>query len=113
MTREIAIKIFNEVLLFGKARCTQAEFKELAEMSIQAIEQKPRWISVEEDTPPIGTICLWCNKQGSVFTSEITYQSEYISRVGKHGYFYNGTENHGNIVAWMPLPKPYKGESEG
>ena len=42
MTKEIAIKIFNEVLLFGKARCTQAEFKELAEMSIKALEQEPQ-----------------------------------------------------------------------
>lgn len=41
MTREEAIKIFNEVLLFGKAPCTQAEFEELAKMSIQALEQEP------------------------------------------------------------------------
>jgi rubrerythrin len=42
MERKEVIKIFNEVLLFGKARCTQAEFKELAKMSIQALEQEPR-----------------------------------------------------------------------
>lgn len=66
------------------------------------------WISVEEATPPIGTICLWCNKQGSVFTSEITYRSEYFSYVGKHGHFSNGLENYGDIVAWMPLPKAYR-----
>lgn len=42
MTKKEAIKIFNEVLLFGKAHCTQAEFKELAKMSIQALEQETR-----------------------------------------------------------------------
>ena len=42
MTRETAKKIFHEVLAFGKARCTQAEFKELAEISIQALEQEPK-----------------------------------------------------------------------
>lgn len=83
------------------------EEEDWTDFIIQELEQEPKWISVEEDTPPIGTICLWCNKQGSVFTSEITYRSEYISRVGKHGYFCNGLENHGNIVAWMPLPKAY------
>ena len=71
-----------------------------------------RWIPVTEDAPPKGVICLWCNTQGSVFASEITYRSERISYVGKHGYFHNGLENYGNIVAWMPLPEPYKAESK-
>lgn len=84
------------------------EYKLLMEL----LEQEPRWIPVTEDAPPKGTICLWCNKQGSVFTSEITYRSERSSYVGKHGYFSNGLENYGDIVAWMPLPKPYKVESE-
>ena len=70
------------------------------------------WIPVTEDVPPIRTICLCCNKQGRVFTSEITYRSERSSYVGKHGYFSNGLENYGDIVAWMPLPQPYKAESE-
>lgn len=81
------------------------------EMAIKALEE-PRWIPVTEDTPPKGTICLWCNKQGSVFTSEITHRSEYSSYVGKHGYFSNGLDNYGDIVAWMPLPQPYRAESE-
>jgi hypothetical protein len=72
------------------------------------IKQEPRWIPVSEDAPPKGTICLWCNKQGRVFTSEITYRSECSSYVGKHGYFSNGLENYGDIIAWMPLPKPYE-----
>lgn len=42
MTRKEAIQIFNEVLLFGKAQCTQAEFKELAKMSIKALGQEPK-----------------------------------------------------------------------
>lgn len=71
----------------------------------EPLEQEPRWIPVSEDAPPKGTRCLWCNKQGRVFTSEITYRSECSSYVGKHGYFSNGLENHGDIVAWMPLPK--------
>lgn len=75
-------------------------------------ENPYKWIPVTEDAPPKGIICLWCNEQGSVFTSAITYRTERISCVGKHGYFHNGLENHGNIVAWMPLPEPYKAERE-
>ena len=89
--------------------------------SLRAVEDLPsvkpkqkvgRWIPVTENTPPKGTVCLWCNKQGSVFTSAITYRSECDSYVGKHGHFSNGLENYGDIVAWMPLPEPYKAESE-
>lgn len=75
---------------------------------IDWLEHEPKWIPVTEDAPPKGTICLWCNKQGSVFTSAITYRSEAYSYVGKHGYFSNGLENYGDIIAWMPLPKPYE-----
>ena len=76
-------------------------------MAIKALETQ-RWILVTEDTPPKGTICLWCNKQGSVFTSAITNRIKGMSYVGKHGYFNNGLENYGDIVAWMPLPQPYR-----
>lgn len=79
---------------------------------VDAFKPKTGWIPVTEDAPPKGTICLWCNKQGSVFTSEITYQGERISYVGKHGYFHNGLENYGDIVAWRPLPEPYKEENK-
>lgn len=91
-----------------------ADFERMVEEA-PTVETAPveKWIPVTEDAPPKGTICLWCNKQGSVFTSEITYRSERSSYVGKHGYFSNGLENYGDIVAWMPLPKPYKVESEG
>jgi hypothetical protein len=85
------------------------EHRQLAEWlkELKKLREQTRWIPVTEDAPPKGTICLWCNKQGRVFTSEITYRSECSSYVGKHGYFSNGLENHGDIVAWMPLPKPY------
>ena len=86
----------------------------VAKKAIQELENNGvfvgRWISVEEDAPPVGVVCLWCNKQGNVFTSAITYRTENISYVGQHGHFSNGLENYGNIVAWMPLPKPFESE---
>ena len=82
--------------------------KQVPSVLPKADKPSGEWISVTEDAPPKGTICLWCNKQGSVFTSEITYRSECSSYVGKHGYFSNGLENYGDIVAWMPLPSPFE-----
>lgn len=111
MTREEAIEYLKDER--SNAVCDEtytAEWVDVLDMAIKALEQEPRWIPVTEDAPLKGTICLWCNKQGSVFTSEITYRSERSSYVGKHGYFSNGLENYGDIVAWMPLPQPYEKE---
>lgn len=109
MTREEIIrKVLDTVLWTRNASDDNKEI--LTNALVKKLEQEPRWIPVTEDVPPKGTICLWCNKQGSVFASEITYRSEFSSHVGKHGYFCNGLENYGDIVAWMPLPLPWKGE---
>jgi hypothetical protein len=109
MTEEKAIDLLDN--LIGMIADNQnSDYDTALKMGIKALKQEPRWIPVSEDAPPKGTICLWCNKQGRVFTSEITYRSECSSYVGKHGYFSNGLENHGDIVAWMPLPLPWEGE---
>lgn len=108
MTREEVIIELNTFKIDAKSELGENAL----DIAIQALEQQPRWIPVIEDTPPKRTICLWCNKQGSVFTSEITYRSECNSYVGKHGYFSNGLENHGDIIAWMSLPQPYKANNK-
>lgn len=60
-----------------------------------------RWIPCSERLPENGHYYLWCSDMGHV-------QSDY---------YWNGFENgmkYGyNIVAWMPLPEPYKGEDGG
>jgi hypothetical protein len=99
---------YKATRLINNNKITLGEYEEMTKPLDREVEQEPRWISVSEDAPPKETICLWCNKQGSVFTSAITYRSENNSYVGKHGYFSNGLENHGDIVAWMPLPLPYE-----
>ncbi len=102
-----------EEQLAGYQKCAE-EHRQLAEWlkELKQLREQTKWIPVTENTPPKGTICLWCNEQGSVFISAITYRSERNSYVGKHGYFSNGLENYGNIVAWRPLPEAYQEESE-
>lgn len=55
------------------------------------------WIPCSERMPENGHYYLWCSDMGSV-------QSDYywngFEKEQKYGY---------NIVAWMPLPKPWKG----
>ncbi len=41
MTREEAIKVFNELLLFGKAPCKKEELEDLCKIVLSALEQEP------------------------------------------------------------------------
>lgn len=71
--------------------------------NIKRIGQEPTWIPVSERLPKKGEIVLWCNKDGRVFSSAITYLTKTSFSVGKHY----------DVIAWQPLPEPYKAESEG
>lgn len=59
------------------------------------IDAVPRWIPCEERLPEPTQEVLVTGINGCVYTSRIV-----------HGEFEYG----GNVIAWMPLPLPYKGE---
>ena len=70
-------------------------------------KEKTGWIPVSERLPEKGKQVLCCNKQGSVFTSTVTYIGKYYDR---NTYVCFG--QHCNVIAWMPLPEPYIEEQE-
>ena len=74
----------------------------MAEGEIYDIEYSS-WISVEQKLPQKGEQVLCCNKHGSVFTSAIT---NIEKDKNKKKYIYFG--HHYDVIAWIPLPKPYK-----
>lgn len=61
------------------------------------------WIPVSERLPKKGKQVLCCNKSGSVFTSAITY-------INSNGMVAFG--QHYEVIAWMPLPEPYREEGD-
>ena len=81
-----------------EAKITIDEIRDYISKAINA----ERWIPCSERLPKYGKQVLCCNKQGSVFTSAITYTSGHTVYFGQHY----------NVIAWMPLPEPYKTESE-
>ena len=107
--RQAAIDEFNEwldktfntdfILAHGSA-------KWLAELPTA----EPRWIPVTERLPERGV---------SVLISHVGYVSEDyldIDELIGAEYFWNNGINLGeelNNLAWMPLPEPWKGESDG
>lgn len=67
------------------------------------IDSRPEWIPVSERLPKYGQAVLWCNEHGSVFTSAITVRCGDSWAIGKK-------HRSAKVVAWMPLPEPWKGE---
>ena len=61
--------------------------------------QKPRWIPVTEDLPEEGTFVLASYNSDEGADVVMTYYNKY-------GF------TRGLMTAWMPLPQPYKAESE-
>ena len=67
---------------------------------LPSAQPEPQWIPCSEKLPENGHYYLWCSDGGNV-------QSDYY-----WDGFENGKKFGYNIIAWMPLPKPYKGEQE-
>ena len=65
-----------------------------------------RWIPVSERLPEKNVEVLATTEWGAVTISEMYSANDW--------FIYEGTTNAetDEIVAWMPLPQPYKGESE-
>ena len=65
------------------------------------VNPEPHWIPCSERLPDKGNVVLWCNEYGSVFASEITFKNE--------DYWCIGNRHRSELIAWMPLPEPYRG----
>lgn len=67
-------------------------------------EAEPRWIPTTERLPDVGVYVLVCTKQKS---------GQIIERIGVYSGTSYGWSTGGatrDVVAWMPLPKVYKGD---
>jgi len=62
------------------------------------------WIPCSERLPKKYEQVLCCNKDGRVFSTALTYVHP------EYKYWYFG--KHRSVIAWMPLPKPWKGEGD-
>lgn len=96
MEKEEAIKVWLPVISMGVEN--MPELKEALDMAIKALEQESKWVPISERSPENGYY-LWCARGGEI----------------QKDYYWNGhwkfAEDYGyEVMAWMPLPKPYKSE---
>ena len=64
------------------------------------------WIPCSEGLPKKGEVVLITNGKGNVRCGQ--YRSEHDVRGGTHYWWWKGKTVE-TVIAWMPLPKPYKG----
>ena len=105
MTNEEAIAYFKRHI---DLYCVEGISREAEEMAIKAIGQEPRWIPVSERLPEEHKEVLTCGLGGYIEIQ--SFEDSY------DGYWENKNGDWSDldeIIAWMPLPQPYKEESEG
>lgn len=102
MTREENLRWLNQEIQTWENECqSKHPIKEALYAARRALEQESRWIPITERLP---------NKSGRYLVS---YNSGYVAMA----LYYESVSKWGattteRIVAWMPLPQPYKAESE-
>ena len=87
-------------LVFGTFDRTTAKEREALDMAIKALEQQQKWIPVSERLPEesLGSVLGWDKyRERCVF---VQYIDNHFQITGKDETF--------DIIAWRPLPTPYK-----
>ena len=62
------------------------------------------WIPTDEKLPEIGTKAIVCGKNGGIFTATHTGANTWLKL--------NRSDAYLHPIAWMPLPEPYKMQTE-
>ena len=79
-------------------------------------QPEPRWIPVTERLPEVDVRVLICNDAGRYMVGFIKpwiWGNEWSYQSDMYNYDAYDEREQGELVAWMPLPKPYeRGEDE-
>ena len=113
MTNEDAIKEIKKEQEFCDF---ESKTSEAFDMAIQALEQT-RWIPVSEKLPESCGMYIVTRKIYDCPDTAPIIMSDESWFDGQNTWHNDNRINHerrylSDVIAWMPLPQPYKGESE-
>lgn len=75
------------------------------EKAVNEAKCKMGWIPVTEELPEEGLMVL--------VTAQTKKGDRNVNRAYQADGFWHGSGSMSNVIAWMPLPEPYKGEVDG
>lgn len=103
MTRETAIALLNNLRAFS-----EDDDEPAIDMAIKVLKQKTEWIPVSERLPKEGIVVLTYDINKEIEFGEYQNGKWYWLAESCTDYW---AKNNG-VVAWMPLPEPYKGDGK-
>lgn len=126
MTREEATEKLTSLWYFLVNNDYPQKDLDALKVAIKTLEQEPKWIPVSERLPEKKGDYLVTQKatfSDYVYMSVIGYalnlhdvdEYDFADKKRPGWYEYDGEYGYyeiDNVVAWMPLPEPYKAESE-
>lgn len=111
MTNEKAIMCLEDMKIkvpIPKAAKQARENNEALDVAIKALKAEPHWIPVTERLPQVQGCYLVTEQIAGVSTVDIRYYN--IDDDGQYwsGWYWSRWKDY-IVLAWMPLPEPYKG----
>ena len=109
--REAALDCFNDWI--DRHGDVHAADEDTVYQKIEALPSEPQWIPCSERLPEENLPVLVAVKQKDRLPKWIKEQTySYVTDIDV--YDDGDFDTHKNkVVAWMPLPEPYKGEEDG
>ena len=105
MTKEEAHKILCRNIL----PCLIGEWRKAISIATKALEAEPHWIPVTERPDKSGdylaTLIDGAEKWVEIIYWNETFGGSWQAVISDEEYY----STIGNVIAWMPLPEPYKG----
>ena len=121
ISRQAVLDYIHRILNQGTGKKKSFEFIRKYVEKLLPINPQPktgRWIPVSERLPNNDDYVLVCYEDGHIRTAyyyidTIIYPSEFEDCCETGWYNYSETFMYKqDVIAWMPLPEPYKAESE-